>query len=150
MSYEKMIKRYLEMDNNAHMPITVRVYMLLFKKFREEVLQIQSVLASLRNEEAFDLTEDLSEEIIEKIKRLESIYGHSVSTVRWILAGVVIWFSIVLITFSNSFSELTEYFGAHLLVPVNIVLGVGISVYAASYIATHIEELKKLINFPFK
>ena len=150
MSYEKMMKRFLGMDNDTHMPVPVRVYMVLSKKFRDEVNQIQSALAVLRDEEAYDLTHDLSEEIIEKIKRLDILYEHSISSARWLIAGVIIWLSIMLITFSKSFEELTTHFGAHLLIPVNIVLGLGISIYAVSYIATHIDELKKLTNFPFK
>jgi hypothetical protein len=142
-----MFKRFLELDNNAPLPLSVRVYMVFSPRFKREVRSLQSVLRQFRSETAFSLPPDLSEEIMRRIEILDLRYGHNISTMRWVFTGVVIWLSIMLITFSDSFSWLTGHFGARLLLPVNIVLGLGISIYAACYILSHLDDLKKRARY---
>ncbi|HOO70201.1 MAG TPA: hypothetical protein PK926_00450 [Spirochaetota bacterium] len=149
MRYEKMFKRFLELDNNAPLPVSVRIYMIFFPRFRKEIALLRSVLKKIQKEPPFNLPVDFSEDIMKRIEKLNLHYGHNISTMRWIFIGVIIWLSIMLITFSNSFSWLTDYFGARLLIPLNIVLGTGISIYAACYILSHLDELKKRVRYHF-
>ena len=149
MSYEKMMKRFLEMDNNVSIPFSVRIYMLFFRKFNREVRELQAMFVQLRDQGAYEMSRDITDDLMQKIQRLNLLYGHSVSSMKWLFVGVVIWLSIMLITFSNSFEALKNHFGANLLVPLNIVLGAVVSIYAVCYILTHIDELKQILNYPF-
>ncbi|HOW81317.1 MAG TPA: hypothetical protein PK573_02045 [Spirochaetota bacterium] len=149
MRYEKMFMRFLELDNNARIPLSVRAYMIISPRFRKEISALRSTLEKLKHDGPYEVPAGLSGEVMERIQLLGCRYGHTISTLRWAFTGLVIWLSIMLITFSDSFSWLTGHFGARLLVPLNIVFGIGISIYAGCYIFSHLDDLKKRSRYRF-
>jgi hypothetical protein len=150
MMYEKMMNRFLELDNDTELPFTLRLFMLLSPGYRREVNNLREQIKALRKEAPFVMPCDMSPEIMESILVLAIRHDYGVSSLKWLFVGIVIWLSIILFSFSDSLIPMADYFGAHLLVPINIVLGLGISIYAAIYMASHVEVIKKSLNGSFK
>jgi hypothetical protein len=101
----------------------------------------------------FQMTGDLSNAVIRKIYNSNQLYGtnadfeKNISPSKWFYSGVILFASIMLVSYSESFISLRKHLGSSLEIPLNIVLGLIITVYAASYIATHLEALKKFAEF---
>ena len=90
---------------------------------------------------------DISNSIMEKISELHIIHEQNVSSVKWLTVGSIILASIFLLPFSESLSWLRIHFAGNLEIPLSIVLGLVISIYAIIYIATHLDELKHLMHY---
>jgi hypothetical protein len=59
----------------------------------------------------------------------------------WIVSGCVILGSMALIPYDHNFDLIKEAFGASYALPLSLVLGIAFTLYAAVFIATHMEEL---------
>jgi hypothetical protein len=107
--------------------------------------------ASLRDDSAFDMPVDIVDSVMTFVRSSNVKYDHRVSIVKWTIGGVMLFSSVFLISFSESFQWLADYFGGILEIPLRIVLGLSVSLYAAGFIAAHIEELKGYIeNLPWR
>ena len=150
MIYERMMKRFMKLDNDMGLPMTLRLYMFLSPECRREVTRLMNEMQSLRGQSPYAMPRDMGPEIMDRVAGLDVSYDYGVSFMKWLFVGVFIWLSIILFSFSDFRNSMGDYFGPHLLIPINIVLGVGISIYAAVYMASHVEEVKKTLNKSFK
>jgi hypothetical protein len=153
MKCEKIIHSYLEQEESRYPSLRVRLHLLLCSSCREEVRGLQKVFVSARVMVPFQMTGDLSNAVIRKIYNSNQMYGtnadfeKNISPSKWFYSGVILFASIMLVSYSESFISLRKHLGSSLEIPLNIVLGLIITVYAASYIATHLEALKKFAEF---
>ena len=54
MRYEKMFMRFLELDNNARVPLSVRAYMVISPRFRKEISALRSTLEKLKHDGPYE------------------------------------------------------------------------------------------------
>ncbi|HUX11730.1 MAG TPA: hypothetical protein VMW87_01805 [Spirochaetia bacterium] len=64
-----------------------------------------------------------------------------VPLMRWIIVGVIILVAMPLSSFSDSLVWLSRILGTSLIFPLHVVLGVGITLYALMFIASHLKEI---------
>jgi hypothetical protein len=148
--YDKFLKKYLELNNTFEIPMYIQFYMLISPAFKKEVVLIQENLAHLKGDVPYKMRKDMTAAIMKQVYAAGFEYEQAVSSIKWFIAGFVIFASIVLIPFSDSMTWLKIQFGKSLEVPLSLVLGIAISTYAVLYIATHIELLKKDLQLLYK
>ncbi|MCP4138613.1 MAG: hypothetical protein GY754_47090 [bacterium] len=143
MKCNKAIERFLELDNYTALPFSIRLHTTFCPKCENEIFSLQEKFNSLHNAVPFKPEFDITNSVMSEIALLETSYEHNVSNLKWFSVGAIILGSIFLIPFSNNLSWLRVYFGANLEIPLSIVMGLAISVYAVLFIGSHLEELKK-------
>lgn len=144
MNCEKVMNRFLKLDNSKSTPLVIFVHMMFCKKCRTEIFEMQKNFAVFNESSAFTVPLDMSDAIIERIANVEIEYIQQVSNMRWIVTGLVIFFSIILMAFSEWADWLNLYFGSGFDISFSIVMGLAITIYAALYIAAHIDQFKKI------
>ena len=150
MIYERIMKKYLEIDNNNDLPLSVRIYMLIYPSFRKEVNNMSKQLEIFKQDSPFKSRFDITGDIMIRIREIELDYDYSISSIKWLIGGSVIFASILLIPFSNSLTWLKTQFGSAIEVPIGLVLGAVITLYSCLYIGTHLEDLKKNMELRLK
>ncbi len=140
MKCERLMRRYLELDNDAPLPLYLRLHTVFCARCRAEIRAMERALAGMRRF-APPSVEDLSEEIMSRVMRSVSEDGRIVPLYNWVAGGVLMLAGVILVRYGDSFIWLRERFGTDLELPLAIVLGVVLSIYAAVFIGTHIEEL---------
>jgi hypothetical protein len=151
MNCERIQNRFLEMDNRSHIPLLVYVHMLYCDECRRLINALNEQFDSIYNTPPYCLERDMCEKIMIDVFRSDVRYEHHVGGAKWAVVGLIILISMFLIPFSDSFGWLKHHFGAGLEVPVSLVLGSVISVYATIGIFSNLGMLKKFVhNLPRK
>jgi hypothetical protein len=132
------------------LPPYLRLHMLYCKVCRKEIHSLQQTFLNLKGKEPFNMLDDLSSIIMNAIYSDQVLYGKTVSSTKWLSVGSLIILSMLGLTFCNSFSSLKLYFGEHLEIPLNIVMGLTITIYVAFFIGSHLDETKKLLRYFYK
>lgn len=147
MRCNKFIENFLELDNYTAIPLSFKIHIFFCTRCRKEILFLTEQFKSLLATSSFDMKKDISEAVMLKIKELEINFEQNISNFKWITAGSIIWASIFLMSFSDSIAWLQSQFGAYLEIPLRIVMGLVVSFYAALYIGTHLDQIKKALNY---
>ncbi len=146
MKCDKAMSMFLELDNNAVVPLRLRAHMLFCPRCRAEINTLAEELLVLRHLSPFDPGIDIAAEVMEAISKLSPVPEHTISNLKWISVGSIILMSLFLISFSKSQQWLTARFGGHLMIPLSVVMGLAMSLYAILFISTHLEELKRNVD----
>lgn len=72
----------------------------------------------------------------------------SVSLRDWILAGLALSASVILVPAQRVFSLVIEEYGNRWMLPFVLVFGLAVSVFGALFIGTHMDELSGLVGRP--
>jgi hypothetical protein len=72
----------------------------------------------------------------------------TVSLRDWILSGLALSASVVLVPAQKVFSLVIEEYGNRWMLPFVLVFGLAVSVFGALFIATHMDELSGLVSRP--
>jgi len=151
MNCDNVQKQFIEMDNNSRIPLSVQFHTLFCARCRSVVSVLTDKFASLRSEAPYEMDRDLCEQIMREVFRCDVQYEHQVSGLQWGMVGAILVVSMFLIPFSHSFGWLRTRFGSGLELPVSIVLGLALCVYALVGIFSNLEHLKKFVeNLPKK
>jgi len=120
----------------------------LFNTTNKKKLDFQ--LELFKKESSFGMNVDLSDKIMRVVSALPEFSVNKTSQVsnfKWIMVGFIVFFSIPLLPFSDTFEWAKNFFGANLEVPVAILLGLWTTIYSLIYVGTHLENLKKNTDF---
>jgi hypothetical protein len=147
MNCDTVQKKFLEMDNGSRIPISVQFHTLYCSRCRSIISVLSDKFASMRTEASHDMDRDLCEQIMLDVFRSGVQYEHNVSGLQWGVVGAIILVSMFLIPFSDSFGWLRNYFGSGLEIPVSIVLGMALCIYAMVGISSNLEHLKKFTKY---
>ena len=147
MKCEKIINTYLNQDDSRYSAFQVRLHILFCRKCRTEIKAMQNIFVKARTNSPFIMPEDMADPVMRILFNSETFYEKNISSAKWFFPGAVIFSSIFLVSYSDSFIWLKLQFGGVLEVPVYIVLGLIITFYSALYMGTHTDELKKFLEF---
>ena len=147
MNCKKVMDQFVRMDNKSVVPLKLRLHFLLCEECRNEKNSMNSTLFSLHGEYLYTPSKSLSDNVMKMIFLSGIRYRERVSYAKWIFSGIIIALSSFAVSFSESHNWLTSYFGQSLALPINIILGLGITIYAALFIFTHLDDLKKRTHF---
>ena len=146
MKCNNAIQSFLESEDGGYIPFAVRWHIMLCRSCRNEIRVMRDIFLNAQIQPMIKIPRDMTDLIMRKIIDSDVVFEKNISFYRWLLAGLVILASMFLISYSNSFTWLKQHFGSGIEIPINIVLGLVISLYAASFIGTHIDEAKRFIE----
>lgn len=147
---DNLMKKYMMFDIKQGMPMRIRFHTLFCKSCKNEIKEMNEILESMEGSLPYEMFMDMTGNIMNRIEELEFYYIKSVSNFKWLSAGIIIFASIFLVQFSNSFSWLKYQFGGNLEIPINIAFGVILSVYTLFFTGAHVDSFKKVISFVVK
>ncbi|MBN2040815.1 MAG: hypothetical protein JW864_12300 [Spirochaetes bacterium] len=146
MKCKNAIQSFLDSEDSCYIPFPARLHMVFCKSCRNEINTMRNIFNNAKYQPTPEIPVDMAGIIMDKISDSNIAFEKHISFYRWLFAGLVISASMFLIPYSDSFAWLKQHFGSGLEIPVNIVLGLVVTSYAASFIGTHIDEAKKIIK----
>ncbi len=154
MKCEHITDIYLKAGRSGAIPFSVRIHMLTCSKCRKEIEAFQMIQNSLMEEGPDDIPaeKDLCSSVMQQISLMPGYKEPRISSMKWILAGMVILTGIFLIPFNPSMQWIRNYFGELFDVSLTLVLGLAVSLYCSAFAATHIRPavLKEKFNRLFQ
>ena len=149
MKCNNAIQLFFESEDSGYIPFFVRWHMIFCRSCKDEIRAMQNVFKSAQIPSIIEIPKDMSGRIMNRIMDSNIVFERNISFSKWLFVGIVIFSSIFLISYSDSFAWLKQHFGSGLEIPLNVVLGLVITLYGASFIGTHIDEAKKFIEIIF-
>jgi len=146
MTCEKIILQYLRQENPDRLNILVRLHIMQCPRCRAEIKLLQKELAGIRNTYPFQMPQDITASIMTRVLSIDAVSPKTVISYQWILAGFTILFSIALVSFSDTLTEMKTFFGSDLDFPLHLVLGLLITFYASITAAVHLSRLKTFFS----
>lgn len=146
MKCENFMQNYLEMDNFQHVSLTMRIHLYFCSRCRSEVRGLETVFRNMNEFVPCTVESAFSARLMRKLARIPNGYKKEISFYNWIGVGMLIFSSAFLIAFSDSLTWLKVQFGSNLEVPLAMVLGASITVYAAIFIGSHMDKFGDLLR----
>ncbi|HSV97828.1 MAG TPA: hypothetical protein VLM75_12975 [Spirochaetota bacterium] len=138
MKCDDALRRIIEHDDGARYPARLRLHLRRCARCRAEAEGLRFAVGALRRGPLPVPDIDVSDAVMAEIGRMES-YGRNVPLYNWLGGGLAIVGGIVLVSFSDSFALLRNSFGRNFEMPLSIVLGLAITLYASAFIAIHLD-----------
>ena len=146
MKCNKAVEDYLKLENNFHIPFILKLHLMLCRECRSEVVRLRKVFKMLKDDSAYKSPYNIRSSVMDII-RSESIYAvKTISAFKWVMIGLIIFFSILLINFSDSFLWLKNEFGSDYTIPMSIVMGFVFTAYSAVLIGCNYERISKYLE----
>lgn len=146
MKCDKAVEKFMELDDYRAIPVILRLHIMFCRRCRGEVAALTAALDIVAAESPFNAQRGLSLSIMNKIERGSLSHVRKVSGVKWVLSGTVIFFSILLLNFSDSFIWLEEQFGSQYTLPLSVVLGLVLTAYLSIVVGCNYEAVKKYMD----
>jgi hypothetical protein len=147
MKCEKAVASFLGQDDSRYPLFFIRLHIAFCSKCRKEIKALQKIFVYARTSSPFIMHEDLNGTVMRAISKSDVVYQKDISSAKWLFTGAVIFASIFLVSYSDSFIWLRGQFGSVLEVPLYMVLGTAITFYAALFIGTHLEMMRRFVKF---
>ncbi len=137
MKCETCIRRFLELDDYSRVPLLLRLHALRCPACRAEMDRLAKTFAEIACADSCGNKYDAADAIMTRIRLSGVSYGKRVPMYNWIGVGILMVGGMFLLNFSDSLMWLKSQFGGTIEVPLNLVMGVAITLYAAAFVATH-------------
>jgi len=145
MKCEKIIDDFLRSESNT-VPLLIRLHLFRCSQCRQEISDLQNKISELWNDSAYKAPYDMTNQIMQRIALLHEVHSRDISDGKWIITWITIIVSIALVNYSESFRWLEKYFGGSFEIPLNIVMGIVVTIYSAFFIGTHLDRFKGKLN----
>jgi len=104
----------------------------------------------LKDDSIYKSPYDITASVMDIIRK-ESVYAvKTISGFKWVTIGLIIFLSILLINFSDSFLWLKNEFGSNYTIPLSIVMGFIFTAYSAVLIGCNYERITKYLEMHSK
>jgi hypothetical protein len=145
MKCEAFMRGFMELDGDSRLPLPMMLHVRRCARCRAEVDAFNRAARDMRSFEPYHMDELACAHLVHRVLS-QPAYRKSVSLFNWVGAGVFLFASIFLVQFSEHFVRMRGRFGGDLEVPFSIVMGIVISVYAAMFIGTHMDEFSRWLE----
>ncbi len=146
MKCEEFITGFLESDDFTNINLKMRLHMLKCLNCKKEAHKMTAIMKDLRKTSPYRINSSVSNIIMSQILAKESFKESRITWGKWLLIGAVIFFSLFLINFSDSFIWLKSEFGANFTIPLSIVLGLVFTLYAIIVTGINYKSMQSVIN----
>jgi predicted RNA-binding Zn-ribbon protein involved in translation (DUF1610 family) len=151
MSCQDLLDRVYECAGDAAIPLRLRVHISIHSFFcpecAQEIERFEVSRDILRND-FFPPTPDFEDSVMARIcnemSKTDELYQESAAGVSfrsWVIAGLVMLVSLSTSFFGMDFARIARSLGSSFLLPVGLTFGVGLTVYGALFIGSHLKEL---------
>lgn len=145
MKCEKFMTDFLGSDDFSNMGLRMRLHMFRCANCGREAHKMSALMEDLRETSPYRINSSISNMIMSQIALKESFRESRITWEKWFIIGAVIFFSLFLIHFSESFIWLKSEFGDNLTVPLSIVLGSIFTLYAVIVTGINYESMRTVI-----
>jgi len=146
MKCNKAVEEYLKLEKVSHTPIILKLHIIFCRECRIEISRLSRLFAVMQKDSVYRSSRDFTSSVMDVIRREGVFNAKTISGFKWVTIGSVIFFSILLINFSDSFLWLKNEFGSDYTLPMSIVMGFVITAYASILIGCNYEYIKKYID----
>ncbi len=143
MNCEKTITRFLEQEDYTRLSVMVRLHSLFCPACLAEIKKIQQSFLLISEVAGDEMPANITDPIMRAIEEFEKPFEQEVSGLKWLAAGSVMFASILCTSFNNNLNWLNDYFGKNLELPMALVLGSALSVYAIIFAGSHLSYVNK-------
>lgn len=150
MKCNKAVEDYLKLEDPSQVPFNLKLHILFCGECRREIYRLRKYFVFLSNDSLYKSPYDISSSVMDIIRRERVYIEKTVSGLKWFGIGSVIFLSILLLNFSESFLWLKNEFGSDLTIPLSIVMGFVFTAYAAVVVGCNYEYIKKYIDIHSK
>lgn len=150
MKCSKVVEEYIKSEENLEISFFLIIHIFFCKRCRKEISALKQIFTNLQNDSIYKVSYDMSSSIMNIIRNENMIKIKTISGFKWVTIGSIIFFSIFLLNFSESFLWLKNEFGSNYTIPLSIVMGFVLTGYAAILIGCNYEYIKKYIDLHTK
>ncbi len=150
MKCDKAISYYLQNDEIGRIPFKVRIHTFFCPVCSGEIMQLMLMFRLLEEKSIWEMDKDIKDNVMDKIQRQSVFAEKRISGLKWVVIGIIIFASMFLINFSESFMWLKEQFGSSFVIPMSIVLGLVLTVYLMLFTSSNIDFLEKYLHLIYK
>jgi hypothetical protein len=130
--------------------LILRFHLLFCSECRREISRLRDLFVFVKNDSLYKSSYDISTSVMNIIRRESAFNGKTISGLKWVTIGSIIFLSILLINFSESFVWLKGEFGSGYTIPMSIVMGFVLTAYATILIGCNYESIKKYLELHYK
>lgn len=141
MHCEQAIEAFLRLDHREEIPPEVKRHIDDCESCRRQVAMMRSVYTALEQVGVVETPAGTTDAVMAAVAAATAGAEEPLSLGKWLGTGVIIFASIVLVSFSNSHSWLSQVFGMSLDLPLSLILGAAITIYATLFIGTHVDQI---------
>jgi hypothetical protein len=150
MKCDKVVEKYLKLEDYSAVPLILKIHILLCRECRKEISGLKKVFSLMINDSPYKSATDISTSVMNIIRAQHVSAEKTISGIKWVSIGTIIFSSILLVNYSESFIWLKVEFGSDYTIPMNIVMGFILTAYSAILIACNYEYIKKYIDLHSK
>ena len=150
MKCEKAIAAYLENEDMSRIPFRARIHTFFCPVCSAEIYILMAVFKSFENRPLWRTERNITGAVMDSVRLEKKYEERKVSGFKWGVIGLIIFSSILLVNFSNSFQWIKEQFGSGFIVPFSIVLGTLLTIYIMLLTMGNYEYLEKYLNIVYK
>jgi len=150
MKCNRAVEEFLKLEDYSHIPFLLKLHILICRECRKEITKVAGVFAFLKNDSLYKSSYDISLSVMDTIRRESVFTAKTISGLKWVSIGLIIFFSIFLVHFSESFLWLKNEFGSYYMLPMSIVMGFVFTAYATILIGCNYEYIKNYIDLHVK
>lgn len=143
MSCEKIVNKFMTLDNGEATPFSIRFHVFWCRKCRREIFDLRRMFDSAKGDAPFRAPLDFADLVMSRVELLEIDYARNVSNFKWFVSGAVIFAGIFAFSFSSWGDWIIERTNPMFGGAVYAVMGICLTIYAVSYIATHLVGLRR-------
>jgi len=146
MKCEKFMTEFMAIDDYENMGLSMKLHQFTCRRCSTEARELTTAMRILQQGTPFRMKSSISDKVMSAIIKREAFSENRITWTNWISIGSLIFLSILLINFSDSFIWLKAEFGADLTIPVSVVLGSIFSLYAMIVTAVNYESMKSVVE----
>ncbi len=150
MKCSKAVEDYLKLDNSSHTPFILKLHLMFCRGCSDEVLRLKKVFNLLKKDSVYKSPYGIKTTVMDIIRNERVYVIKTISGFKWVTIGSIIFFSIFLINFSDSFLWLKHEFGSDYMIPMSIVMGFVFTAYSAVLIGCNYESIKKYLELHYR
>lgn len=135
MKCESCIEKFLKADGTAT-PISVKLHIADCPSCRQKISAMQKAIVLAKETMPFTMEKDLSDSIMRQVMQTTPASVQSVSLLKWIAVGFVIFLGILLIPFNSSMHDIRLWAGGIFDIFITVVFGLFITIYVSLFTAS--------------
>jgi hypothetical protein len=147
MKHDDCVRAFMESDTVSAVSLGARVHALRCAACRAEIHRVSRSLSLLRRYQVEPEGEILLS-VMAKIRCMPESTDTSPeqSLAGWLVAGLILMVSMFLVPFGEAFDWADTSFGMGFSLPLSLVLGSAMTVYATLFVMTHMERCRAVLE----
>ncbi len=149
MKCEEVMQRIMETDNDRKLSGRLLAHINGCDSCREEyrrLTEAELLLSSSNSPYRPELTDAVMQRIAEEEPAAFSYSDGPMPVRNWLIAGIILLSSFVLVTFSDSFIWLRQVMGGLVEIPLSLILGIAASLFWMMFIGTHLDSVARFLG----